>query len=155
MTVRIQVTGDPSQLDKTLRYLETFDDTVREIYYKTALEAWDEIKAQFLTALQFYPPVPAGSRYQRTFRLRRGWQVDLELANDTVTVVVFNPTTYTSKVMGALTTVDSVARQAQQAFHARNGWPIALDTTRTWFNIFKDAFLESFTEALIKDAKSQ
>lgn len=155
MTFEIIVDGKTEALDKLNGYLTTFDDHARKIFYETGVEVFDEIRAQLLTALQFYPPVPPNSTYKRTFRLKRGWQVDLQLANDTITLVVFNPTPYTKWVVGTLTNVDAVARATQAAFHTRNGWPIALDTTRFWFDKYKTAFIEAFIKAIIEDIQKR
>lgn len=155
MTLQIIVDGKTEGLDKLDGYLAKFDENARKVFYKTAVDVFDEIRAQLLTALQFYPPVPPKSTYKRTFRLKRGWIVDLQLANDTVTLVVFNPTPYTKWVVGTLSNVDAVARATQAAFHARNGWMVALDTTRFWFDKFKTAFIEAFVEAIIEDIKKR
>lgn len=154
MTLQIVVDGNVQPLDQLTGYLDKLDENARRVYYKVAVEVFNELRAQMLAALQFYPPVPAGSTYKRTFRLRRGWQVDLELSGDSVTLVVFNPTSYTRYVVGLLTNVDAAARATQRAFHARNGWPIALDTSRFWFDQFKDAFIEAFIDAIIKDIQA-
>lgn len=155
MTFQLVVDGDTTPLDRLDQYLTTFDENAKRIFAETATEVFAEIRQQMLEALQFYPPVPAGSRYKRTFRLRRGWQLDLDINNNAVYVVVKNATPYTRYVVGTLTTVDAVARATQRAFHARNGWIVALDTTRFWFDQFKDAFIEAFIEAIIADVKAQ
>lgn len=155
MSFELQYNGDTTPLDKLSQYLTSFDEHALKIFADTANEVFNEIRAQMLEALQFYPPVPAGSTYVRTFRLRRGWELTLEVSGSAVYVVVKNATPYTRWVVGALTTVDAAARATQRAFHARNGWPIALNTTRFWFDQFKDAFIEAFTEAIIKDVRKQ
>ncbi len=157
MTLQIIVDGKTEPLDRLSQYISTIDDNARKIAFTVAVEVFDEIRVQMLEALQFYPPVPPGSRYKRTFRLRRGWQLDLQLNAVTggvsVALVTSNRTPYTGDVVGTLSNVDAVARATQKAFHARNGWPIALDTSRFWFDKFKDAFIEAFIEAIIADIK--
>lgn len=159
MTLQIIVDGKTEPLDRISQYITTIDDKARKIAYTVAVEVFDELRVQMLEALQFYPPVPPGSRYKRTFRLRRGWQLDLQVNAITggvsVALVTFNPTPYTAKVVGTLSNVDAIARATQKAFHARNGWPIALDTARFWFDRFKDAFIEAFVEAIITDIRKQ
>lgn len=152
---QIIVDGNVEPIDRLIQYLTTFDDHTRKIFYQTAVEVFDELRAQMLAAFQFYPFAAPGSTYKRTFRLQRGWQIDLTLANDTVTVTVFNPTPYTKWVVGTLTNVEAVARKTQRHFHARNGWPLALYTAEFWFDKYKTAFIEAFIEALIADIKKR
>lgn len=152
MGYSVVVTGDTRGLDRVLATLDTFDETTRKLAADTAREVYDEIHAQMLAALRFYPPVPTGSRYKRTFRLQRGWQIDLDISSSggslAIDLVVKNATPYTGKVVGTLTNIDAVALATQQAFHARNGWPLALNTTRYWFDQYKDAFIEALIEAI-------
>jgi hypothetical protein len=155
MTLQIIVDGRTESLDQLNGYLTNFDDNARRIYYAVAVEVFAELRALILEAIQFYPPVPAGSRYIRTFRLRRGWQVDLHLFANTVELVISNATPYTAKVVGTLINNDALARATQEAFHANNGWPVALDTARFWFDRFKDAFIEAFVDAIIADVKAK
>lgn len=153
MSFELVITGDTRPLDRAITRLDQFDETARKLVADIAHEAFDEIRAQMLDALRFYPPVPSGSRYKRTFRLRNNWSVNLEIGGGngglSVDLVVSNATPYTRWVVGTLSNIDTVARATQRAFHARNGWPIALDTTRFWFDAFKDLFIEAFTEAFI------
>lgn len=154
MSFALVVTGDTRPLDKVLAKLETFDEATRKIAGDIALEIYQEIHAAMLADLQFYPPVPAGSRYIRTFRLRRGWIVDIAIRGTgdglKIELIVINRTPYTPFVSGALSNIDSVARATQRAFHARNGWPIALNTTRFWFDRFKQDFVEGLTRAVLQ-----
>lgn len=149
MSFELVYDGNTAPLDRLDKYLQTFDDNALKIFADTANEVFNEIRPQMLEALRFYPPVPAGSTYVRTFRLKRGWELTLEISGSAVYVVVKNATPYTRWVVGTLTTIDAAARATQRAFHARNGWPIALDTTRFWFDGYKDAFIEAFTKAMI------
>lgn len=155
MSFELVYDGNTAPLDRLSQYLQTFDENALRIFAETANEVFAEIRAQMLEALQFYPPVPAGSTYVRTFRLRHGWQLELQIAGSAVYVVVKNATPYTRFVVGALTNVDAAARATQRAFHARNGWPVALNTTRFWFDQFKDAFIEAFIDAIIEDVRKQ
>jgi hypothetical protein len=152
MAYQVVVTGDTRPLDKTLATLDKFDEQTRKLAGEVAREVYGELRAQMLTALQFYPPVPPGSRYQRTFRLKRGWVIELDVSNRgdglQIDLAVKNATPYTQWVVGTLTNVDALARQTQRAFHARNGWPVALDTTRYWFDLYADAFIEALTDAI-------
>lgn len=151
MSIQLVVTGDTRPLDRIETGLQNFNERTLAILHDVAAEVFDEIRVAMLEALRFYPPVPAGSKYVRTFRLRRGWDVRLEFTGNGVFLVVRNATPYTRYVVGLLTTADAAARATQRAFHARNGWPVALDTTRYWFDIFKDAFIEAFIEAVFED----
>jgi ribosomal protein L14 len=153
MSISIVVDGNTAPLDRLDGYLTNFDKHAQSIFHETATEVFEEIRTQMLDALRLYPPVPAGSRYVRTFKLRRGWDVDLDIAGSSVYVVVRNATPYTRWVVGTLSSIDAVARHTQAAFHRRNGWVVALDTTRFWFDVFKDAFIEAFVKAIIADIK--
>lgn len=155
MSISIVVDGDTAPLDRLDKYLTDIDKRTMQLVHDTAAEVFSEIKQQMLEALRFYPPVPAGSTYKRTFRLRRGWDVDLELTSVGVAVVVRNATPYTRWVVGTLSTIDAVARATQRAFHARNGWVVALNTTRFWFDQFKEAFIDAFVKAIIEDVRTR
>jgi len=155
MSFNLVYDGNTTALDRLDGYLRTFDENARQLFATIATEVFAEIRAQMLEALQFYPPVPAGSTYVRTFRLRRGFQLTLEISGSALYVVVKNQTPYTRWVVGTLSNIDSVARSTQRAFHARNGWPITLTTTRFWFDRYKDAFIEAFIEAVIEDARKR
>lgn len=148
----ISVSGDTRPLDTLIATLTRFDDDVRGEALEIARELYTQMRPMMLAGLQFYPPVPAGSRYVRTFRLRRGWNVNLEIVSDgagvSIDLVVTNPTPYTRWVVGTLTNVDALARLTQRDFHARNGWPLALNTTRYWFDQFKDAFITALAVAV-------
>lgn len=143
------------RLDELEVYFKNFDGNVIKVAYKVAVAVFDEIRVEMLTALQFYPPVPPGSRYKRTFRLKRGWIVDLHLHDNVLDLVVTNTTPYTGDVVGRLTTVQAEAEAMQEWFHRQNGWPLALNTTRFWFDKFRDAFIKAFIAAIIKDIKGQ
>lgn len=150
----ISVTGDTRPLDRVIGVLERFDEDVRAQAVTIARELYAELRPLMLAGLQFYPPVPAGSRYVRTYRLRRGWTVNLEIVGNgaglSIDLVVTNPTPYTRWVVGTLTNVDALARLTQQAFHARNGWPLALNTTRYWFDQYRDGFVAALALAVGK-----
>lgn len=143
----VSVTGDTRGLDNVLATLREFNDDVREQATEIARELYAELRPLMLAGLQFYPPVPAGSRYVRTFRLQRGWAVTLQVdggnAGVQIDLVVTNSTPYTKWVVGTLTNVDALARQTQRDFHARNGWPLALNTTRYWFDQYADRFVNA------------
>lgn len=155
MSFELVYQGDTAPLDRLQGYLTTFDENALKIFKEVAEETFNEIRGQMLEALRYYPPVPAGSTYVRTFRLKRGFQLTLEIAGSSVAVVVRNPTPYTRYVVGTLTTVDAAARATQRAFHARNGWIVTLVTTRFWFDQYKDAFIEAFIDAIIADVRKR
>lgn len=150
--IRLVVTSEGNPQDRIIGVLEHFDETIQAKAAAIAQEIYAELRPNMLSALQFYPPVSAGSKYIRTYRLRRGWEIDL--AVDTsggglqIDLTVRNQTPYTKWVVGTLTNVDAVARSTQRAFHARNGWLIALDTGRYWFDQYKDQFVSQLTLAV-------
>jgi hypothetical protein len=153
MVIYLELENDTVVLTALNGYLDKLDANALRIARNVAIEAFQEIRQQMLTALQFYPPVPPGSKYKRTYRLRRGWIVDLSLTGDTIALVITNPTTYTRYVVGALTNQTALAALAQRDFHRANGWPLALDTAHIWFDKFTDAFIEAFVQAIIADIR--
>lgn len=155
MVFIVDFEGNTTPLAELIGYIEDVDQRVLQVAATVALEAFNDIRQQMLNALQFYPPVPPGSTYKRTFRLRRGWQVDLSIKGNEIALVVFNPTRYTKWVMGDFETVVAKAARTQREFHRRNGWPLTIETSLFWFDKFKAQFIELFIEAIIEDIRSK
>jgi hypothetical protein len=79
----------------------------------------DTYVAQMQLALREYPPVPAGSRYQRTFRLRGGWQ---HVRGPGSVGRLVNRVPYAQYVQG----------QRQRRFHRARGWQTTDDVLRVY-----------------------
>lgn len=75
------------------------------------LKTRTDAASDMVRTMQTYPPVPPGSRYQRTLRIKGGWRVGIY--GDRVQVEYTGPD-YEEYVEGA----------KQTWFHARNGWPV-------------------------------
>lgn len=63
--------------------------------------------------MQVYPPIPAGSTYERTFTLRGGWRAEgPSFTVEGLTTRIYNPVRYMPFVQG----------QWQQPYHEAHGW---------------------------------
>jgi hypothetical protein len=142
VSVRSETTIDV--IDDFVEYIDGFTTLVQDI----GRDTFDKVRDPFLSELRFYPPVPPGSRYKRTFRLRRGWKLFIETLVNGFQFVVSNLTKYTPWVVGSLAKVRSVAAQFQRDFHKRNGWTLAVDTIDMWFDIFITEFETEFDSQL-------
>jgi len=131
-------------LDDFIDYVDSIESFVQDI----GRDTFDKVRNPFLSALRFYPPVPPGSRYKRTFRLRRGWKLFIQTMVNGFELIVSNLTKYTPWVVGSLAKVRSAAAQFQRAFHRKNGWPLAVDIIDMWFDIFISEFEDEFDSQL-------
>jgi len=77
-------------------------------------DEWMPFMARVIEVSGAYPPVPAGSKYIRTFHLNRSW--DKEVINP-LTAQVLNNAIYAGYVVG----------HEQTAMHAGTGWKHAFD----------------------------
>jgi hypothetical protein len=135
----------------TEKALELFADEITDIVYDLAQDSFEAVKTPLLDELRFYPPVPAGSKYVRTFALRRAWVARLDRnGRDRVDFVVENNVRYTQWVVGSLAQNPSQARRFQRDFHARNGWPLATETVAFFFEAYEEDFAERFDTSLNK-----
>ena len=144
MVVSVRSVTTINPLDEFVDYIDSISETVQEI----GQIAFDRVHDPFLNALRFYPPVPAGSRYKRTFRLRRGWRLFMQTISNGFQFIVSNLTKYTPWIVGSLAKVRSIAAQFQRDFHQRNGWPLAVDTIDFWFDVFITEFEDEFDNRL-------
>jgi hypothetical protein len=107
-------------------------------------EAFQVVEVPFADDLRDYPPVPPGSRYKRTFKLKRGWIVRLVDVGDSHQVIVSNPTFYTKWVMGSF----DQRRNYQTALHRRNGWRLANNIVVYWFAEYQSELRMRFARYL-------
>jgi hypothetical protein len=144
MTVSIRMTSNVRALEDLAVYFDDIAANSREV----AERVYREISGDFIADLQFYPPVPPNSRYRRTFRLRRGWTIELAFEGNETRLIVRNRTRYTQWVVGSLAQDRNAAGRFQRAFHARNGWPLATDTVKFWFDAYAEEFEREFRREL-------
>lgn len=137
---------------QALKDLEVFIGDIAEMSFGIAQDVFRRIEPPFRNELQFYPPKPPKSRYVRTFRLKRGWQIQLDRPSSTLfRLVVSNATPYTQWVVGSLA---QNGERFQTQVHKRNGWFQANKTTTFWFQAFNDDFAKAFTNELGAFAKT-
>lgn len=79
----------------------------------------DTYVAQMQLYLREYPPVPAGSRYRRTFKLRGGWE---HVRGPGSVGRLVNRVRYAQYVQG----------QRQRPFHRRHGWKTTDDALKIY-----------------------
>lgn len=129
--------------------LELFADEITDMVYDIAQDSAELVKPFLLAELQFYPPKPAGSKYVRTYKLKRGWRVLLvRQGRDRVDFVVENDVRYAPWVVGTLAFDVGRARSYQRDFHARHGWPLATETTQFFFEAYQEDFEKRFDAVL-------
>lgn len=89
-------------------------------------EEFDTVQPLLLSDIRTYPPPRPNSKYVRTFRLQRGWNVQTEEYADALTAVTENQVPYTRYVMGDLVTNMDAAAEWQQQYHAETGWRLGI-----------------------------
>lgn len=138
---RLIVNARPfDELRRFQHFLTDYNGVVGDLMKETL----QVVRPPLLDELQFYPPVPAGSRYRRTYRLRRGWDVRLVNSGEGYEIQVVNGVVYTKWVVGSF----DQRRNYQTAVHQRNGWPLARNTVRFWFAAARDDFSARFNKYL-------
>lgn len=141
--ISVRINADVTPLEGLEAYLEQFPKKAQEV----GREVYEAVRPPLLDELRFYPPVPPGSRYQRTYRLRNNWEVTFEMTPGGFRFGVSNKTWYAAWVVGSLAQNIDAASRFQREFHARHGWPLASATAGFWF----DAFVEEFAQAFMAD----
>lgn len=144
MVATVRALTEVSVLEENADFIDSITETMQGI----GKTAFSTIKDPFLRDLGFYPPKPSGSRYKRTFKLKRGWKAFYESITSGFQIVVSNLVKYTRWVVGSLDIVKSTAMSFQRKFHSRNGWPLAFDIVDMWFQIFLDEFEDAFDREL-------
>jgi hypothetical protein len=137
-----------STVDKDLdHFVNDFNNIAKSL----GQEAFAQVDEPLLDELQFYPPVPSGSTYVRTYRLRRGWKAGIvDLGSDKFAFFVTNDVNYTQWVVGSLAQAESAAASFQASFHAANGWFLATKTVKFWFDTYVELLDEGFARELSK-----
>lgn len=136
---------DTRALDELSHFASSFNAQA----FTLAEQVGAEIAVPLLNELQHYPPVPPGSKYLRTFKLRDGWRIDIgQAGGGQFRFEVSNSTDYTVWVVGSLATAREAAARFQRDFHRANGWFLATDTVTFWFNAFMEEYRERFNAQL-------
>lgn len=143
MSIQLKLTAQTKPLDGLEAYMKDFPQKAAEV----GQEVYAEIRPHLLEELRFYPAVPAGSRYKRTFRLRNSWEVTFEATPEGFRMGIRNGTRYAQWVVGSLAQNLNQAKRFQRDFHARHGWIPVSATAAFWF----DAFVDEFTKAFMAD----
>lgn len=141
ITLKMDVNTKP--LDGLEAYMAQFPQKAAEV----GAQVYAEIRPHLLNELRFYPPVPPGSRYKRTLRLRNAWEVTFESTSEGFRLGIRNGMHYAARVVGSLAQNIQAAARFQRDFHARHGWVLATKTATFWF----DAFVDEFTAAFMAD----
>jgi hypothetical protein len=113
MPVRVQFTAITPK-----RRRRGFNDRARKQLTKFVHDWGEDIKAQ----LTHYPPVPTGSNYIRTERLKLGWKVSPIGSRGNIGVAVYNRVPYTQYVHGTPTDP-----YKQRYYHGVHGWRTIVD----------------------------
>lgn len=119
-------------------FVRDFENVVTDI----ATEAFNVVRGPMLNEMRYYPAVPAGSKYKRTFTLRDGMDVRLIREGGRITLQASSKARYTKYVVG---TFDK-RRRYQTRKHRQTGWPLIADTVRFW----QDAYLDEFNTRFSK-----
>lgn len=127
--------------------LERINDFARD-FHQVAGDLWQEsyeaIRPDFLSELQTYAPPKRGSRYVRTYRLKRGWTLRFVRAGDTSQIIVENTTPYTKWVVGSF----DQRRDYQTQMHKDTGWFPVRETKDYWFKAIEEDFQERYDRYL-------
>lgn len=144
MPVRQTWTFNTQPIDGLVHFIDSIDQIAYDIFAQSAAE----IEAPLLDELRTYPPVPADSKYVRTFKLRDGWRIEIAQAGSGQFIFrVTNDVEYTQFVVGSLALANAAASRFQRDFHANNGWQLASPTIQFWF----EAFLEEFQGRFLRE----
>lgn len=134
--IRTQVIVNNQPLIEMQRFVNDFERITGDL----GEDIGRKIVPQLLDEMQHYPPVPAGSRYKRTYRLRRGMVARVVRSGNEVRLVAESSAPYSKWVVG---TFDR-RRKYQTAKHKKTGWPLIANTTDFWQQAFVDEYTKAF-----------
>lgn len=129
-------------LDDLAAYAGDFDRMAADIGER----AFTRISDDLLDELQYYPATRPNQTYQRTYRLRDGWDVGFNRESDGFAINIENDAPYAKHVVGSLAQSLAAAR-AFQAWMHQGRWPLATETVAFWF----DAFMEVYQDEFMRD----
>lgn len=134
--IRTRITVNSQPLIDMERFVSDFARITGDL----GEEVGRKIVPLLLDEMQHYPPVPAGSTYKRTFRLRRGMKARIVRSGSEVQLIAENNTPYAKWVVG---TFDR-RRKYQTRKHARTGWVLLAATTSEWQDAFTEEYRKGF-----------
>lgn len=143
--IRSRWTINTKPLDDLIEFASDFTRIASDIG-EDLMNQYDE---GLLDELRYYPAPPAGSTYERTYRLKDGWTVTIQRESGGFAIAIKNPTPYAKYVVGSLATAKAAARSFQAEVH-QGRWPLATDTVTFWFEGFLQTYQERFIQELGK-----
>lgn len=132
------------------RPLDDLDTGIRNFEnqaFKAAEAEYNAIKPAFEADLRFYPPKPRGSRYKRTYRLKRGLKTRLLRKGDRIDIVAESEAPYSKWVIG---TFDQ-RRKFQTRQHRDNGWPLVATTVDRYQQRFRTGYRQRMSKVFGAD----
>jgi hypothetical protein len=108
-----------------------------------AEEVFAEREAELLYELQDYPPPRPNQKYQRTYRLKNGWEVGGNRTPNGFEVEIDNSTPYAKYVVGSFAKSRTAAAEFQAEVH-QGRWVLAVDTLNFWYEDFTEDFNQKF-----------
>lgn len=135
--IRVDTVTDLKPLDNLTQFVTRYPQYAARIVRAEVAEA-----PTLLGELQAYPPVPQGSKYKRTFKLRDGYKTQVFIRGTEVLVEVKNTSDRKRHLY--------VKGRRQTIRHRQNGWRKDDEIIRTWLPRFR----LRLTEALTTGARS-
>ena len=142
--IRTQIIINNEPLIKMERFVSDFERVTGDVGEAVGRK----IVPQLLDEMQHYPPVPAGSRYRRTGRLKRSMAARVIRQGNEVRLIAESSASYSKWVVG---TFDR-RRKYQTRKHAQTGWPLLAKTTDFWQEAFTDEYTKAFDRMIDSQA---
>jgi hypothetical protein len=129
--------------DDLIQFVDSFEVMAAEIGERV----FGRIQDDFLDELRYYPAPRPNQRYQRTFKLRDGWEVSYRRTEGGFLVTVANDVPYAKFVVGSLAQARAAAASFQAWMH-KGRWPLATETVTFWLEAFNEEFAAEFQREL-------
>ena len=126
--IRVDSVVDLRPLDKLTTFVTRYPRYVNTITRSVANE-----QPTLLSELRVYPPVPAGSRYKRTFKLRDGYQVNFFTRGTEILIETRNTSDRKRHLY--------VKGRRQTQKHRQTGWQKDDAIIKTWLVRFRRRLL--------------
>jgi hypothetical protein len=143
--IRARLSTNTKPLDDLAEFAGDFARIAADIGEDVYLSIEDDL----VDELRYYPPPPPNSSYQRTFKLRDGWEVSYGRDGNGFAIRVENDTSYSKYVVGSLAQARAAAASFQADVH-KGRWVLAADTIGFWFEAFLAEYQTRFTAELSK-----
>jgi len=130
--IRIDSAVDLKPLDDLTRFAQRYPQYVNRIVKSVANEA-----PTLLSQLQFYPPVPAGSKYKRTFKLRDGYRVEVFMRANQIFIESRNTSDRKRHLY--------VKGRRQTLKHRQTGWQKDDAIIKAWLARFRPRLIAELT----------